>query len=75
MSMEDMRRDIRLVSPYGRERQEQRDSAMLRQSKQEPLQPNRPSVHAGYLGWARAQPHMCCFRVCTQPMSRIGWKS
>lgn len=29
----------------------------------------------GYLGSGSAQPHRCCFRVCTQPISRIGWQS
>lgn len=33
------------------------------------------NIGAGYLGLGSAQPHICCFRVCTQPMSRIGWKS
>ena len=28
-----------------------------------------------YLGSGSVQPHRCCFRVCTQPMSRIGWQS
>lgn len=33
------------------------------------------NIGADYLGLGSAQPHICCFRVCTQPMSRIGWKS
>lgn len=28
-----------------------------------------------YLGSGSAQRHRCCFSVCTQPISRMGWKS